>query len=390
THGHEFIEDAVDRGASGAIVEEKQPIDLPQFVSDDSARALQTMARIYRDRVVDPYVIGVTGSCGKTTLKTMLADVLETNHTVGRTPGNFNNQLGVPLTILNEADNEILVAEVATNAPGEIGQLSRWVKPDMGIITHIGPAHLQGLESVEKVAREKSDLLAELSEDGIALVPEWLRCRQTIVRKSAVLPRSVGDVGSLEWETFDQTALLRVEETDVNLDFGATGLVRDAVLAAAAGLMLGVAPEQIKNSLESFEPLSGRGETREIDGTKVIDGTYNANPDSMRDALDRLAGFPPPRLAVLGDMKELGDSAEQYHRDLASYASDLDGVDLVYVGSFEPAFREGLENHTGRYRGVSDVQELNGVSFGDYRSVLLKASRAVGLDQLLNRWTDQS
>lgn len=392
--GHDYLDDAEKRGASAAIVERKQPSGLPQFVVENSTDSLQQLAVRYRRRCVDAYVIGITGTCGKTTLKTMLADVLESEYRVGRTPGNYNNHLGVPLTLLNEGGGDVLVAEVATNAPGEIGQLSRWLKPDMGIITHVGPAHLEGLETVEKVAREKADLLAELAEDGIALLPGWIRHRDTIVARSRVLPRSIerGNNGSfrIDWTDNGNSSVITVNDTTVELGFGGEGLLRDAVLAVVAGTLMGVAPEAMKSSLESFEPLPGRGQTTTIDQTVLIDGTYNANPDSMRGALDRLAGQPAPRLAVLGDMKELGETSEPKHRELAKYASTMDEIDLVFVGSNEEYFRSGLDDFAGEYIGVAAVGSVPDLDPSEYGSVLVKASRAVELDTLVDNWTDST
>lgn len=391
-HGHDYVKHAREEGAVAALVEEKQPVSLPQYVVADTERALQAMARRYRNLKDRVYVIGITGTCGKTTLKTMLADVLEGDYRVGRTPGNYNNHLGVPLTILNESYGDVLVAEVATNAPGEIGQLSAWLKPDMGIITHVGPAHLEGLETVEKVASEKGGLFGELSRDGIALLPEWIDHRDRITDRSRVLPRSVSQgcngLFNLEWTVEERSGTIELNDTLIELNFGGDGLVRDAVLASAAATLMGLAPVSIKETLEAFEPLPGRGEILRLGGTKIIDGTYNANPDSMKVALDRLSGLPNPRLAVLGDMRELGESTERSHREVAEYASTLEDLHVVFVGRHEESFREGLGNFDGTYQGVSDVEEISGLTPDDYGSVLLKASRAVGLEQLLDNWND--
>lgn len=391
THGHEFVESAVENGAVAAVVESVQPADCPQLVAESSLSTLQALAGNYRETLSD-YVVGITGSCGKTTVKDLLAEVLESQFTVGRTPGNYNNHIGLPLTVLNEGGQEVLVAEVAMNKTGEIRKLSEILGPHLGIITHIGPAHLAGVNTVEQLAREKAQLLACLSADGLAVVPQWLDY-ENILLEAANAPVAAPSLEpgadievSLNCNAKKSTFSVNQQEYECN--FRRRELVKNAVIATVAAKHLGVEDEQIQKGLARSEPLEGRGKELKIGETTVIDGSYNANPDSMDAALERLKELPPPRLAVLGTMKEMGDRAPEAHRELGKSLSCIPDLQVHYVGEFGRELAAGTE-------GDIDVQlhdsaaDLNGLNPARYSSVLVKASNAVGLRELVSRWSEE-
>lgn len=387
THGHEYLNDAAGNGATGAIVESPQESSLPEFVVEDSARALQKLSRRYRQSFTSAYRIGVTGTAGKTTLKTMLSRILTHNYRTGRTDGNFNNHLGLPLTLLNQGHGEILVAELATSGPGEIGTLSRWLRPHLGIITHVGAGHLEGLGSVRAVAEEKADLFGAVESGGLAVAPADVRHRDVLEERSSVRPFFVENGMThpveLEWSTGRASTRLVLNGTEVQLPFTGEGLVVDAALASFAGVMLGVEESTVKEELESFRPLGGRGRVLTVEGCDVIDGTYNANPDSVRTAIERLAKRPEPRLVVLGDMKELGDVGEEFHREVGRRLGELEETDLIVVGEYADVVEEAAGAGPESVRTVPAVEKLDGIPFAEYESALLKASRSVGLDRLL-------
>lgn len=386
-HGHEYLDDAHRAGAVGAIVEEPQHSELPEFVVNDSERTLQKLSVRYSASSTAAFRIGVTGTAGKTTVKTMLADILDANYRTGSTVGNRNNHLGLPLTVLNEGHGEMLVAEVATNAPGEINQLSRWLRPHVGIITHVGSGHLEGLGTVENVAHEKSDLLKHLPRDGWALLPADIPHREILEEASTVRPilieNGMDHPVAIEWSTDGERTIMGLNETEINLAFTGRGLVMDAALAACAGVLLGIQEDEIRSALESFRPLEGRGRVRTIHGCQVIDGTYNANPESVRTALERLENFPGPHLVVFGDMRELGDRARQEHRSVAQQIGELGNVDVIFVGQYRNLLREACELPADRIQVAASVDDVERPGFEDYGSALLKASNAVGLDELL-------
>lgn len=389
TDGHRFVGDAAERGARAAVVQTPRPADVPQLVVPDPRAFLGVLAARYRRRCVEGFVIGVTGTCGKTTVKEMLARVLASRYDVGRTPGNRNNQLGLPLTLLNRGHGEVLVAELGTNRPGEIEQLTRWLRPHMGVITHVGPAHLDGLGSLRQIVREKGSLLAGLPEDGVAVLPSWLEVsglRGQSVPPPLTVGFEPGDAVRVGWEEDDDGLRLNVEDGLYHVPLTGEALARDAALVGAIARHLGLDHGTIGDRLAGFEPLPGRGRVHEVGGCRVIDGTYNANPDSMRAALERLDALPPPRLAVLGTMAELGSRAEQAHRTLGARLDDVDALTAFFVGEHGEAVAAG-------YGGdglsvVPSVDALPEVDLQQFGSALVKGSRSVGLDRLLSRWRD--
>lgn len=388
SHGHRFLDDAKNRGATSAIVEEPQKSNLPQYVVDNSKEALQKLARFHVETQEKCYRIGITGSCGKTTVKTMLAKVLETSYRTGNTPGNYNNELGVPITLLNQGQGEVLVTEIATNSPGEISKLSNWVSPHMGILTHIGPDHLENFGTLKAVANEKADLLSALPRDGLALMPAGLKCKDILINKSSVEPIIVRNgmefPFKISWKSENGSSKLILRDTEISLSFAGEGLLIDAALTAVAAGLLGVEDRAIKKTLEQFSPLSGRGEKFNYKQCQIIDGSYNANPDSCRDAIDRIANMDSPRLLILGDMKELGEAAPDEHQSLGEYAGELDETDIIFVGEYSDYFRMGLKKNTEKLAVYESTDQLEGnVDFGSYRSALVKASNAIGLDKFV-------
>lgn len=389
TDGHRFVNDAAEKGARAAVVRTPQSVDVPQLVVPDPREFLGALAARYRRRCTGGFVIGVTGTCGKTTVKEMLARVLSSRYEVGCTPGNRNNQLGLPLTLLNRGHGDVLVAEMGTNQPGEIQQLTRWLHPHMGVITHVGPAHLEGLGSLRQIVREKGRLLAGLPEDGVAVLPSWLEVaglRGQCVPPPLTVGFEPGDAVRVGWEEDDDGLRLHVEDGLYRLPFTGEALARDAALVGAIARHLGMDHGTIGDRLSGFEPLPGRGRVHEIRSCRVIDGTYNANPDSMRAALERLDALPPPRLAVLGTMAELGSRAREAHRTLGSRLERVDDLTAFFVGEYgeDVAAAYGDEELTV----VSSVDELPEVDLGRFGSALVKGSRSVGLDRLLARWRD--
>ena len=393
THGHNFLADAAEAGAVAAIVERKQSVDIPQLIAEDSLAALQALAANFRDEF-GSRVVGITGSCGKTTVKEMVAGLLSAEYTVGKTPGNYNNQIGLPLTVLNKGGRDILVAEVATNSRGEIEKLTEILRPEVGVITHIGPAHLEGLGTLENVAAEKSDLLAGLPADGLAVIPEDLDFISRVEAASAVSPVKVG--GSeradfrVSWKKHNSGSKMIVEGHQISVSLEREEFLKDAALALCVAERMGLPPARLNNgAIGSLQAVSGRGRLEEISGCLVIDGSYNANPDSVISALDHLAQLPAPRLAVLGDMLELGDSAAEFHRRVGKKLSELERTEIHYVGRHGAEVKEGLSDEESIHLH-DDVEEIMGLSPAGYKSALVKSSNAVGLYRLVDRWRDQA
>ncbi|MGM0380395.1 MAG: UDP-N-acetylmuramoyl-tripeptide--D-alanyl-D-alanine ligase [bacterium] len=390
THGHVYLEDAVEAGAAVAVVEEPRPVEIPQLVVADSLEALQELASNFRAEI-DSRVIGITGSCGKTTVKEMVAGLLSAVFSVGKTPGNYNNQIGLPLTVLNEGGKDVLVAEVATNQPGEIKLLTSILRPGVGIITHIGPAHLAGLSSVENLADEKSDLLAGLPEDGLAVIPDDLKHMDRIKASSSVEPVKVGSSARADyrvnWRKNGENTVMNVEGREISLPLTRNELLRDAALAFCVAENLGVPPEKLNGQIENLSPVEGRGQQENISDCLLIDGSYNANPDSVISALDHLLELPAPRLIVLGDMLELGDEAGRLHQKVGHKLAEFSDSEIHYVGEYGAKIKDGAGDKVGInfYDKVDEIMDLTPRGF---KSALVKSSHAVGLHRLVEKWRD--
>lgn len=337
--GHDFIAQALSKGA-GTIVYSRPECRVDSDASvkwipvDDTLRAYGDWAAQARLQRGIP-VVAVTGSSGKTTVKEMLAHVLSGSLAVHKTHGTENNLVGVPKTIFEcPSGSRAMVLELGTSFPGEIARLSAIAQPDQAIVTRVGPSHLQGLGSIEGVLREKLSIAEGLRKDGVL----WLNADDPVlaaVRPTGVRVMRAGQEGS----GADLTARAVREEAEV-IRFEAEGCafrlpclgrhnVSNALLVLGAAKAFGLTAAQVAGRLESFRPVSGRLAVRRIESYTFLDDTYNANPLSFEAALAALAAYPSRgrKLAVAGDMLELGEQSEQFHRQLGRQAAQarLDG-----------------------------------------------------------------
>jgi UDP-N-acetylmuramoyl-tripeptide--D-alanyl-D-alanine ligase len=339
--GHAFIPRAAELGCAAVLASGPLPHPLPPVPVcqvPDPLAALHALTRAWVARI-RPTVIGVTGSSGKTTVKEMIADILGISRRTHATPGNLNNHLGVPLTVLNmSADCQALVVEMGMNAPGEIATLAELVQPDIGVITNIQPAHMGAFATLEEIARSKAALLDYLAPDGVACLPRAdpyysvLRAHAPGVVRPFALDSVAGEplaMRSPVWHMTAQGMEMRLEAPGwkqpqlVRVSGFGLHLAINALAAAAVADWMGVPPEEITAGLARFQAPAGRGRVRTVaDGWTVVDDTYNANPGSMASALATLGRWPGSgrRVAVLGEMRELGSHSARLHAQL------LDGV----------------------------------------------------------------
>jgi UDP-N-acetylmuramoyl-tripeptide--D-alanyl-D-alanine ligase len=397
--GHDFVADAVSRGALGAVVSRPSPGDESArlYPVDDTLRALGALAA-HRRRALSAPVVALTGSSGKTTTKDMAAAALGSARRVHATPGNLNNRVGMPLTLLAAPDDaEAVVLELGSNEPGEIDALAQVARPDIGVITTVGESHLEKLGSVEGVLEEKLDLLRHLAEGGRCVVgdePEVLADRAR-----ALCPRvRVAGWGAAADED------LRPVKADVDV-FGRYSFewrgakvampiagrhaVSNAMIALAIADLLGVSPREAVRGLASARSGTMRGEIRRVGDLTVIVDCYNANPQSVRASLDVLEGqgAASQRVAVLGSMLELGDASAELHRRVLGETMERAVDVVVATGEFaEAAEALGL---VGTDRVLTAVEwrdaypHLRARLTGD-EVVLLKASRGVALEGILD------
>jgi UDP-N-acetylmuramoyl-tripeptide--D-alanyl-D-alanine ligase len=343
---HDFLNEVAAKGIAG-VVAERVPdgLSVPALVVPDTRIALGEMGAHWRRQFKLP-VIGVAGSNGKTTVKEMVASILSAafgaENTMA-TRGNFNNEIGVPLTVFRlNASCKAAVIELGMNHPGEIAAITAIAQPTVGLVNNAQREHQEFMESVEAVAKENGGVIQGLPADGVAVFPAddpYTSLWRTYAgqRKTMTFGLSqdadvtcvfqVNDFGS------DLSITAGGKQFQVKLSAAGVHNVRNALAATACALAIGVAEEAVIRGLEAFAPVNGRLQRKTAkSGALVIDDTYNANPDSVRAAIDVLSHAASPRVLVLGDMGEVGEEGPQFHVEIGNYARDSGIEHLLTLG----------------------------------------------------------
>jgi UDP-N-acetylmuramoyl-tripeptide--D-alanyl-D-alanine ligase len=391
--GHDFIAQAEEKGAAAALVARSVETRLPIVTVADTRLALGQLARYWRGRFSIP-VAGITGSNGKTTVKNMLAAILAKRGETLATAGNLNNDIGMPLTLLKlRATHQYAVIEMGMNHPGEIDYLTHICRPTVALITNAAPAHLAGLGNVGGVARAKGEIFGGLPDDGAAIVNAddafcdfW---------RGLAAPRKALTFGMNNEATVRAAyqaapgaaqVRLRTPEGDIAVELKLIGRhnALNAAAAACAARAVGANAAQIKAGLEALRPAPGRLEIKHGPaGATIIDDTYNANPASVAAALDVLAEFPGERVAVLGDMGELGEAAASAHADIGRKAREAGVARLFAVGALGA---ETVKAFGAGARHFADRQALADALKATLRAdttVLVKGSRSAGMETVV-------
>ena len=399
-HGEEFVADAFRRGAAGAVVENPEitaPAGRWLLAVDDVSGALCRLAAWQRSRFGGS-VIGVTGSVGKTTTRQMIHAVLGSRWRGTASPRNYNNELGVPLSMLAwDSSDDYAVLEFGASRRGEIAELAGLGQPQIGVITRIGDAHLAEFGSRQAIAEAKAELLAALPADGLAVLngddAELLRLRQRSAAKVVLVGRgSHCDVSATNVSS--QAGRLRCDVDGVRLNVPVWGrhYLHCALAAYAVGKSYGLGAGEIAEALAEFEPPPMRCEVGSIGPAKIINDSYNASPIAMRAALELLRDFDSPgrRIVVCGDMRELGDESTALHRELGSEVVTLCGADLLLAcGEYADDVVAGARSAgMPRERAIACREPLDAVphvrrSLASGDVVLVKGSRAVALERVV-------
>lgn len=401
--GHEFLVEAARRGAAGAVVREGtvDPETLPIYPVPDTLVALGQLGRFRRRSLTAP-VIALTGSSGKTTVKELLRAALGATLRVHATSANLNNRIGVPLTLLAAPDDaEAVIVELGTNEPGEIATLTRITEPDLGLVLNVGESHLEGLGSLDGVIEEKLSLLTHLHPGVpavVADVPPALAVRAREIREDVEVAGFTDDADDAlrgELGRPDREGRVSFQFQGRSVEPGLPGLhgARNTLLALAVSTRLGVPLASAIPGVEAQRPGRLRGEWLRLGGLALILDCYNANPPSVRAALETLAtvDWTGPRMAVLGSMLELGAQGPSLHREVLEEA--LDGpLDLIVaVGAFSDAARElGLtsEERVLRVQDTASVWARLGSRLEGRELILLKGSRGMRLESLVPRFRE--
>lgn len=392
--GHDFIAAAAAAGAAGALVQRADDWGLPHIVVDDTRLALGRLARALRLRL-PVRLVGVTGSNGKTTVKEMTASILRRLGPALHTEGNLNNDLGVPLTLLRLDRSHVFgVIEMGASHAGEIDYLARLAVPDVGVVTNAGPAHLAGFGSVDGVARAKGELFAALPEHGVAVInadDPYAALWRGLAGARRVIDFGLASAAAVTAERIvGSRFLLRVDTGRVEVELPLPGRhnVMNALAAAAAATALGAPLEAVAEGLAATPRVKGRLNWLDgIGGARLLDDTYNANPNSLRAALEVLAAEPGERWLALGDMSELGPQARELHARVGEWARELGVSRLFAVGPLaaEAARVFGPDGEHFPDKGALVTAVREGLRPGV--AVLIKGSRVMGMEQVTQALT---
>jgi UDP-N-acetylmuramoyl-tripeptide--D-alanyl-D-alanine ligase len=404
--GHEFINDAIEKGACGIVASGQWPVDSKAATwilrVKDTVQALGDIAHAWRRKTFSK-VVAVTGSNGKSTTKEMIAQGLMRTKRVVKTEGNFNNLIGLPLQVMRILpEHEVAVLEMGMNAEGEIRRLAKITDPDIGIITNVNPAHLELLHTVENVAKAKGELFETMKKGSIIVVnmedPLVVRLAGSFEGKKVGFGMQDGcDVrfGRLISEGLSESHLVFYaggKEYSMRLPIPGVHNVMNALAALAAGMALSVDPKDMIGGLEAFVPMKMRMERVQLlNGVQVVNDSYNANPSSMQAAFRTVSSVKRAGrfIAVVGDMLELGDAAGREHFELGAVAAVSGASKLFVAGSFAQDVLKGAESKGMKPQDIMTVKDsaslkeavLKEIRTGDV--VLVKGSRGMKMEVIV-------
>jgi len=415
--GHQFVKEAAQKGAIAAVVKtgfkQKLPGNFGLIQVPDPLFALGELARCRRAKL-GIKVAAITGSVGKTTSKEMTALILAKKFKTAKTQGNFNNLIGLPLTIFEIPERtEVAVLELASNQPGEIARLAEIAQPDLGVITRIAEAHLEGLENLEGVEKEKRALVSALGANGIFIFnlsdPRLSRLAQGFAGRK--IGFGLGAKGCQDAEMTVRADQIQVfikggepaqrfqlkisgkkKETGM-VEISGLGehLVENALAAIAVGKALGISLKECARALLEFKPIPGRGKLERIrQGLWMIDDSYNSNPASVKQALKVFSEYrryiPGEKILILGEMKELGKASCQAHQDLGGFLTKVDFDQLHYLGGYQKELAAGLGKRLSRKLKIArDLKQLKARLEREVKDelrgglILIKGSHIIGL-----------
>lgn len=403
--GHDFVAQAVQAGASACVIKKGLNVSdkkISIIEVADTKIALGLLASAWKKQY-KPYCVAITGSSGKTSVKEMIAAILSLKGQTLATKGNFNNEIGVPLTLLRlkEADRYAVI-ELGASAEGEIDYTSKLVCPDVAVITNIAPAHIEGFGSIDAISRAKSEIFDGLVENGAAIInldePFNTNWKSKLINKNVIKVSLVFRDEADMWtdnvviqKQGNSTFQIKSPESTLEIRLSLLGLhnVHNALLAAAAAKASGASDEHIVKGLESVKPVPGRLYPRKgVKQLRIIDDTYNANPSSVKAAIDLLSVCSDKTAIVLGDMAELGKEAVFQHEQIGAWAAKKNIKQLVAIGNFAKNTAAGFgqqalvfQHQDEAIKKLPDTLEIGA-------TVLVKGSRSAHMENIVNALVD--
>ena len=396
-NAHKFIPDVVKKGALCVVShEDLGETDFPYIFVESTGQALLDIAKLYRDSV-NPKVVGVTGSVGKTSTKEMIASVLAQKYSVHKTLGNFNNEWGLPITLFAmPEDTEVAILEMGINHFGEMRRLSSVSNPDICVITNIGIAHLEFLKTREGILQEKTEMIKDMKDGGSILLNGDDDLLSTVGAYKGVEPQffGVNDGNSFYADNINPLGLKGTactihlpsgESFDCVVPLPGSHMVLNALAGTAAGYSLDLTAEEIKAGIEGLPMMPGRNNIIKTDKLIILDDCYNANPVSMKAAMNVLNLGIGRKVAILGDMGELGENAYDMHYETGAYAAE-NGIDVVCgIGNISKGITEAAKNkcEVHWFEKTEDFIEAMGTIIKAEDNVLVKASHSMHFEKIV-------
>jgi len=398
--GHDFVQNAVDAGATAVLTERLLPVTIAQIKVNNTLRALADVAAWHRDQFTGP-VVAVTGSAGKTTVKQLMGSVLSQRYQTLITQGNLNNHIGAPLTLLSlRPEHEAAMIELGASGVGEINYTASLVKPQVGILTNVVPVHLEGFGSVDNIASTKGELIDAVASHGVMVLnaddkyfSQWLgRVAERSVISFGLSPDADVYATDIQEEITGTrfTFHLNGNAFPVSMSLSGKHNVRNALSVIAAASALDFRPEEIVAGLESALPVSGRLEQcTGQQGQMVLNDAYNANPESFRAAIDVLALAAGKRIVVMGDMGELGEAAEDMHAQTGHYAKEKGIEVFAATGSLSQAAVDAFGENGHWFEDQKSLIEFLKETPDKTDTLLVKGSRSAGMDRVVRALTEE-
>lgn len=391
--GHNFIAMSVEKGVRGYFTSDKN-IVFPEakfiLYVEDTLIAYLKLAAFYKQKI-NPITVAVTGSSGKTTTKEMMAAVLSESYRVHKSILNHNNEIGLCQTMLSmPKDTEILVVEMGMRGLGEISLLSRYAKPDIAVIANTGSAHIGRLGSEKNIAKAKCEIADYLHPEGLLIAhdTDLIKSVNKYSGQTVYVGLDSAELKDIALKEHSSEFVYKNNKYKLNVE----GLhnIQNSLFVITAALKLGMTPQNIAKGLEKYKPIEKRWEVNEVSGYKIINDSYNSNPESLKAAVSTfLSTQKSPRVLVLGDMGELGKNEENYHKEIGEFLQNYDDFELITVGSLSKYIAKGLSSKSDKEYKINSFDTnieaakyiLENIPAGT--TMLFKASRSMKFEEII-------
>lgn len=399
--GHTFIPQVMEKGALCSVSEQDLgDVPYPYIKVDSCEQALKDIAEHYR-RSLDIKVVGISGSVGKTSTKEMIASVLSQKYNVLKTEGNFNNEIGLPLTVFNlREEHEVAVLEMGISGFGEMTRLARIARPDICVITNIGVAHIENLGSRDGILRAKTEMFAFMNPDGTIILNGDDNKLRGFTPDNGIQPVYFGldpscpyhaeQIRNMGLKGTTAEFVTPSERFEAHISIPGDHMVYNALAGIAAGQALGMTADEIRQGIEQLVPIAGRNHLIETDRYSIIDDCYNANPVSMKSSLSVLSGADTRTVAILGDMFELGNSENEMHYETGAFAADAGINVLICIGGLSAETARGAREASSgsdmevlHYDTKEDFLNEAGQILHKNDTILVKASHAMDFAKIV-------